>query len=687
MIKNKNKYEILKFIAFQLTGGNMNEKISQENISWKKSAYRTIVVFIGNAIALYLANFLDVGFSIKSFGAALVLALILGIINTLFWPLLTKILMPFLVLTFGLGSLVLNGAILVILQGIVNYQIEGWGVILVPLIMSLVTTVLSFILTADDESSYYRAVLRDAEKHRKSDIKDYPGVIIVEIDGLAKNVLCEAIEKGDMPNTRKLIEDKSHILREWETDLSSQTGASQAGILHGNNEGITAFRWIEKSNDNQMMQCSGPENVMKIEERITNGNGLLADNGASRSNLFSGDTDNVIFTLSKIVDVQKLYNKAWFSVFSNPSNFARIMVLFVWEMLLEISSQITHSIRNIRPRIKRGIVYIPVRAGTNVFMREINTATLIGDMMTGDVDIVYSTYLGYDEIAHHSGVRDKDSFYALKGMDKQIGRLVEAEKYAKRDYQLVIQSDHGQTNGATFTQRYGESFEDFVKGLLPQDMHIYAKMASNEDHNSETFIPFNKQIKSFKNRTDKIRNKEIDEENELSESEVIILASGNLAMIYLTQWTHRLTYEEITSRFPNLLPGIVDNEYVGFVLVRSKERGDMAIGLDGTYYLDSDEIEGKNPLEAYGKNVTRHLKRNSNFEHTPDILVISFYDPVANEVCAFEELVGSHGGVGGEQSKPFILYPSSWDVTSDEIIGAESIYKILKTNSEKLKNK
>ena len=81
------------------------------------------------------------------------------------------------------------------------------------------------------------------------------------------------------------------------------------------------------------VQCSGPENVIKIEERISNGNGLLADNGASRSNLFSGDTDNVIFTLSKISDVQKLYNKAWFSVFSNPSNFARIIVLFFWEML------------------------------------------------------------------------------------------------------------------------------------------------------------------------------------------------------------------------------------------------------------------------------------------------------------------------------------------------------------------
>ena len=348
-------------------------------------------------------------------------------------------------------------------------------------------------------------------------------------------------------------------------------------------------------------------------------------------------------------------------------------------MILEIYSQIKHKILNIQPRIKRGIIYIPTRAGTNVFMREINTQTLIGDMMVGDIDVAYSTYLGYDEIAHHSGVRNNDSWYALKGMDKQIKRLVNATRYCPRKYQFVIQSDHGQTNGATFKQRYGESFEDFIKSLLPQDMTMFAKMSSNEDHYGNTFIPFSKQIDNLKNRS------EDDEKKELSDSEVIVLASGNLAMIYLTQWRHRLTYEEINTLFPELIPGIVKNEYIGFILVRSSEKGDMAIGRNGTYYLDSDEIEGINPLENFGKNIVRHLKRNSSFKYTPDILVNSFYDTENDEVCAFEELIGSHGGAGGSQSKPFILYPSQWNTPNEEIIGAENIYKILKTNLKNLK--
>ncbi|MBQ8018678.1 MAG: phage holin family protein [Methanobrevibacter sp.] len=651
-------------------------EITKQKLTPKRSFKRSLIVFIGNVLGIYLVSFLGLGVTVDQFDDILFLVLFISLINAVLWPILTRIAMPFLVLTFGFGSLILNGLLLQFFAPIFDIQISDVALILAPLAMAAVTTILSSLITIEDDSSYYRSVLRDAQKKRKNEIKDYPGVIIVEIDGLAYNVLCEAVEKGYMPNIKEMIESDDYNLRMWETDLSSQTGASQAGILHGNNEGIVAFRWIEKANGNQMMQCSGISKVPELEKRISNGNGLLADNGASRSNLFSGDTDNVIFTFSKIMEFKKLYNKAWYSVFSNPSYFARIIALFLADIIREIYSQIMHSVKNIRPRIKRGIVYIPTRAATNVFMREINTSTLIGDMMIGDVDVAYSTYLGYDEIAHHSGVRDNDAWFALREMDKQIKHLTDANKYCPRDYQFVIQSDHGQTNGATFTQRYGETFEDFVKSLLPEDMTIFAKMSSDEDHFAGS-SPFSRDKKKIKN--------EEKEQQELTDSEVIVLASGNLAMIYLTQWSQRLTYEELNSYFPELIPGLINNEYIGFILVKSQEHGDLAIGRNGTYFLDSGEIEGENPLEGFGENIVRHLKRTSSFEHTPDILVNSFYDKQADEVCAFEELVGSHGGAGGDQSKPFILYPSSWKVSDDDIIGAENIYKLLKENLAELK--
>ena len=464
------------------------------------------ILFIANVIGMYLISF-GLDFTVERFINVCLFIVFISIFNIVLWPLLIKIFMPFLVWTFGIGVLVLNGAVFALFGPFFGLNISGWDIILAPLIIALITIVLSAVLALDDDSVYYQSVLRQAKGKRKGEIRDYPGVIIVEIDGLAYDVLLEAVEGGHMPTVKSMIESKSHILRKWETDLSSQTGASQAGILHGNNENITAYRWIEKENNNEMIECCGITKVKKIEERISDGNGLLVENGASRSNLFSGDTDNVIFTFSKLTDLRKLYNNAWFSIFSSPTNFAVIVVLVFEDMIHETYSQLKHSILDIRPRISRGISYIITRAGTNVFMREINTETLIGDMMVGDIDVAYATYLGYDEIAHHSGVRDDDVWVALKGMDVQISRLLKANKYSPRQYQFVIQSDHGQTNGATFKQRYGESFEDFIKSLLPQDLSLYANMSSNEDHFSKCTYHFQIKLTKLKTETKKMKRK------------------------------------------------------------------------------------------------------------------------------------------------------------------------------------
>ena len=161
------------------------------------------------------------------------------------------------------------------------------------------------------------------------------------------------------------------------------------------------------------------------------------------------------------------------------------------------------------------------------------------------------------------------------------------------------------------------------------------------------------------------------------------MGSGNLGLIYLTQWKERLTYEELVMLFPDLIPGLVKHPGIGFILVNSIANGGMVIGQDGIYYLDSDEIIGENPLKNFSKTAPKHLKRENGFENMPDILVNSFYDSATDEVCAFEELIGSHGGLGGNQTKPFIAYPSEWK-NPGELIGAESIYKFLKKEIDDL---
>jgi hypothetical protein len=493
-----------------------------------------------------------------------------------------------------------------------------------------------------------------------------------------------------MPTLKRWIEEGSHRVTGWETDLSSQTGASQAGILHGNNENIVAFRWVEKENNNKLMVSTGLNDAPIVENRISNGNGLLSINGASRSNLFSGDAEDVMFTFSQLKNIGRFYSGAWRYVFSNSANFGRIVCLFFWDAILDYKSQIMHSVKNIKPRIYRGITYPFVRAGANVFLREITTLALIGDILKGHVDIAYVTYLGYDEIAHHSGVRDEDSFRALRDIDKQFHRVEMASKLGYRDYHLVIHSDHGQTNGATFKQRYKKTLEDVVKELLPVETQIYADMSpSTGDHFGAAFTAPGDRVKGyFMDKTESVNEyvqkyKIQPERVAKQDANVMVLASGNLGMVYLTDHVERLNYEQINLIYPDLIPGLAKHEGISFILVNSTENGPVIIGNNGTYYLNDDSFEGENPLASFGPNAAEHIRRTNGFKYTPDILVISLYDPENNEVAAFEELVGSHGGIGGEQSFPFILHPSEWDL-GDDLVGAEKVYRVFKAEIEKI---
>ena len=731
-----------------------------EKISYRKGITRTLVLLIGNFIGLVALVPLNIGISVDSMFTGAIVIISLSLINSFLWPIVSRVLMPFLLVTLGVGSFILNALLLKFLTWMIpGFTASGYSLFFTPLLMAIITTALSEILAVDDNSTYYRSFTKDALKRREDHVKRKKGMIILEIDGLAREILEEAIDSGYMPTLKSWIERGSHSITGWETDLSSQTGASQAGILHGNNTDIVAYRWVDKKNKNKVMSCGSFSDVAIMEKKISNNEGLLKTNGAGRCNLFSGDSRNLIYVSSDIISSFKAeYNKAWRLVYSNIDSFTRIFVLFLEDVLLEYLSQARQFIMNVRPRISRGFIYAFIRAGASVILREVNTKTIIWDMMDGELDIIYATYLGYDEIAHHSGIRDRDSFRYLKKLDKHFSRIEHAASYSKRKYEFVIQSDHGQSNGATFKQRNnGVGLDGLVSTLLPEDMDVFGDFDPDNTNMKRAYVPFSQQkdnlmnkyeqqkdniIDKYEEQKDNIMDKyteqkdnlinkyekqkenivekyerqkdflferyslqrdtilnnydneltyvnkyEVEKRNKktkLEDSHAIVLASGNLGLIYFTQWTARLSYESIIGLFPDLIPGLVNNPYIGFILVDTEERGPIVISDKGVYYLDSDTYTGENPLKDFGENAADHLRRTNSFSTVPDILVNSFYDEENDEVAAFEELVGSHGGLGGTQTKPFIMHPSYWQINED-LIGARSIYLLLKRELENLK--
>lgn len=705
--------------------------IKNRIISSLRTIISTLLLVIADIVAIYAVDYISADFTIGPWYNAIIIVIAFAIANALLWPIFRRFFMKIIIFTFGIGSLFINSIIFYIASLFVQGVETGlYGILEVPIAMAIATTFISNIINTSYYDRYMKTILDYAIKQKVPYKKRFPGVIMLEIDGLSINTLKKAIDKGIMPNIEKFI-NETHTLKGWETDLSSQTGASQAGILHGNNRNIVAYRWVEKENNNKIVVSGKLSDAPEIEEKISNGEGLLK-NGISIANMFSGDSKIPTLTSSKLNGLSNIYNKTLNAVFLDSYNFQRLFILFIWDIILEVSSQITHLLRNIHPRLRRTIVYAAVRAGANVVLREVTTDVLTSEILTGDIDTAYATYMGYDEIAHHSGVQDNDVWGALKRIDMQFPKIISAIEMSDRDYKLVILSDHGQSNGATFKQRYGISLGNYVRRLLPDDLKLF-KTAYNIDHFRDAVIPENKQIRQIKEKVGLIRDDLFEDMGSLQnikedfqnkkpailfenkqflalhdkysnsleyitgyesvehstkkaqDSELIVLGSGNLGLIYLTQWKERLNYEEIVMLFPDLIPGLVKHSGIGFVLVNSISNGGMVIGKNGIYYLNTDEIIGENPLDGFGKNAAMHLKRQNSFDNMPDIMVNSFYDSENNEVCAFEELIGSHGGLGGDQTKPFILYPSDWQ-DPGELIGASSIYNFLKKEIEELES-
>src|SRR4029077_13332733 len=119
----------------------------------------------------------------------------------------------------------------------------------------------------------------------------------------------------------------------------------------------------------------------------------------------------------------------------------------------------------------------------------------------------------------------------------------------------------------------------------------------------------------------------------------------------------RVPLEWIEQHYPQLIPVLRGHPGIGFLLVRSDEHGAAVLGASGVRFLSEDRCEGNDPLAPFGANAGRHVLRTDGFAHCPDIVLNSTYWSDSDEVAAFEQLVGSHGGLGGTQTFPFLLHP------------------------------
>jgi hypothetical protein len=508
------------------------------------------------------------------------------------------------------------------------------------------------------------------------------GLVGIQIDGLAFPYLQQALDRGYLPNLERYLR-RGHKLIEYQAGLPSTTPAAQATFFYGHDHGIPAFRWFEKETG-QIISCNDLDQVQDFREKLFAGEKGILAGGASYSNILDGDAERSIFTVSS-PHPQTLFGRfgglrVVLLLLVNPWRTCRMFFASFIEYGANRKDEWYHQ-RSKRWRTQEGLFPF-IRIICNVILRELQTFGVIAEVYAGTPRI-YTTYSGYDEIAHHFG---PDSWPALKNLcyiDRRIGEIIRAIDHVPgADYLLVILSDHGQTPGYPFQNRFGATLGDAVSAFLRENQTATVSSGPLEFAQAK-FGYLRHELEAqqqgwrhrlYRHTKDYLQQKIqalVPETLSVDpEGEVVITYSSSLAHLYITGSAAALNWHEVEQAQPLLLLFLQKHKGIGFILARGKKAGELMIfHSGGQLCVTADPCFHQHELEflrPYGAPYEL-LEKLHCFGLGPrcgDLILFGALDEEG--IACFDDQVGGHGSVGGEQSRPFLILPLDHPVLAKE---------------------
>ena len=663
---------------------------------------RAVLAVLGAALGLQIASWLVPEFDIKGPGRTISAAIAIAVVGAVLRPLLVRL----AVLVGWVGAVLLGLFGQGFVVWLVAWDFTGeqhnppfFAAFVASWIVSAVSTAFVWVATAGTDDAVTASLLRRGRRAKPPDLPDadVPGVVFIQADGVPYPVLEWGVRAGTLPTLSRWVRSGSHRMAEWRPKLPATTPASQMGILHGTIEGIPAFRWVDRPTG-KVFVANKPADAAVIEAQHTDGRGLLVDDGVSVSNLFTGDAPTAYATMSAVHRTRETkHARVALSTFlARPEGLARSMSRTVSEVVRERFQAARARRRDVRPRVARGWGFAGERAAVSGVLRDLNT-TLVADSMLQGRRVIYVDYVDYDAVAHHAGVMQPESLAALEGIDAVIAQLEQVATVSPRRYHFVVLSDHGQSQGEVFESRYGEDLASLVHRLADSDV-------TGAEENAEATGALNSMIASTSGTdtvlgralgraSDRISAGRLDTPSpdgptpvqaqgptpteEAVGDRFLVFGSGNLGLVYVAGEKSRLTLDDLTARFPALVPGLVAHPGVGFVVVDTTDHGPVVLGTGGEHRVREGVVVGEDPLAGFGPEAPAFVLRAATMAEAPDIYVNSLVDDLG-EVAAFEGLVGCHGGLGGWQDRAMIMWPVDLPAPPRPmVVGADALHRVL----------
>jgi len=483
-------------------------------------------------------------------------------------------------------------------------------------------------------------------------------VLIVQIDGLSRAVLAQALADGTAPFLAWLVRRRGWRLTPMSVGLPTSTPAFQMSVMYGVRPDIPGFHYHDKRRHADVYFPRG-QDALRVEAAHAQGRrGILAE-GSAYGCVFTGGATSNLLT---------------FAMMRRPSGagllcLASQLVVVGWVLVkccvlsgIELARALLRLVADPVGETARGWRWLAIKVGISVWLRELFTLVVARDLYAG-VPAVYVNYLDYDVVAHAHGPRHRRALRALRRVDRSIHRLWRVlRRVPEHHYDLYVLSDHGQAQCTPYVRLSGGKpieqalFDDFLDplavhaepALAGRARRVARGLAAYRAHRAPGFF------QRFVNYLERDFPWVLGGTRGVREHGGIrVVSAGPNAFVYFREVAAPVEIAWIEERFPGLAEELSRSPGIGFVLARAAD-GPVCAWRGKCYRLHelgTGPFAGRDDLDR----VLEGLRDLMAMESAGDLVVYGIDAPEGH--VSFVDEVGAHAGTSYDELHTFVIHP------------------------------
>jgi endonuclease/exonuclease/phosphatase family metal-dependent hydrolase len=474
-----------------------------------------------------------------------------------------------------------------------------------------------------------------------------PGLLLIQIDGLARLQLEHAIAKGRMPFLKRLLKRNHYATHSFYPGLPSTTPAVQAELHFGVRSAVPAFSFFDRQTQ-QRVRMYSPDRAKQVEAKCAAQADGLLKGGSSWSNIYTGGAgqaeSHFCIATNGPADMWRTGKIRNIFVFAVLHFFVLLRILAL--LGVEVAIGFWHALLGVwhgeSPMLELSMLASRVFIGIGA--RELITIGAKVDVARG-LPVVHVNFVGYDELAHRRGPGSLFAHWTLLGIDRSIKQLWRAaHRSPRRDYSVWIFSDHGQERTTSIAEKSPGAIEHLVENFLglPQGgepARIRRRHRLRRESAWESLGP------GARRRRRRLAADDAHQEN----APYVLSAMGPVAHLYFKEPLTDERRHELAKRLvaEANVPGVLMRDHAGEVRW-IHARGETRV---------PDEVPPLLPHpEALRTEIARDMVTLCLSEHAGDLVLVGWSPWAPPATFAYER--GAHGGFGPMETNGFVLLPA-----------------------------